>query len=346
MKEQIHTLYASLDWELLALISKLDRFDASWATLERKEGVTLKELKSIATVRSVAASTRIEGSQMSDGEVDTLIHNLNIDKLENRDAQEVAGYFETMELISGSYNEIEVTESNLKSLHKTLLKHSIKDEWHRGDYKQHSNAVEARLPDGTRQIIFRTTEPGFPTEDAMRSLVEWYANDKRTHPLVKCAVLSYEFVSIHPFQDGNGRMSRLIPTLVLLQSGYSWIQYISFEHEIEHRKTEYYKQLRKCQEERPAEDITSWIHFFFDCLLNIQGQLLQKLQLHGAESELSIKEKSVLTMVSHYAGIKSGEIARRTNTAIPTVKRILAELVNKGLIQKHGAGRGTYYVIV
>ena len=265
---------------VLTILSELedvmiDRFDASWTSIEKKEGQSLKQLKSIATVRSVGASTRIEGSKMSDEEVEVLLKEIDITKIEDRDSQKVVGYFKTLDLISDSHDDISITESSLKNLHNILLKQSKKDEWHKGDYKQHSNAVEAKLPDGTRQIIFQTTEAGFPTQDAMRLLIEWYNNDIETHSLVKCALFAYDFVSIHPFQDGNGRLSRLILTLLLLKHGYKWIQYVSFEHEIESRKTEYYRVLRNCQAQRPNEDVSEWINFFFDALKNIQEQLIK-----------------------------------------------------------------------
>src|SRR5690606_8521124 len=198
---------------------------------------SLKKLKSIATVRSVGASTRIEGSKLTDEEVDILLKNMDISKLQERDEQEVVGYYEALDVIDENFEEIPVTENGLKNLHNLLLKYSEKDRWHRGDYKQHSNAVEANMPDGTTQIIiFQTTAPGFPTEDAMRELITWHDADKDTHPLVKCALFCYDFVSIHPFQDGNGRLSRLLATLLLRKYGYKWIRYVSFEHEIESQK--------------------------------------------------------------------------------------------------------------
>jgi Fic family protein len=143
--------------------------------------------------------------------------------------------------------------------------------------KQHSNAVEASFPDGTRQIIFQTTEAGVATEDAIRELVNWYNTETVVHPLIKIASFVYDFLSVHPFQDGNGRLSRLISTLLLIKNGYKWIQYVSFEHEIENRKNEYYQVLRSCQAQRPNEDVTIWIQFFLNCLSNIQSQLLTKL---------------------------------------------------------------------
>jgi len=345
MKDAVHTLNITLDWDLLAAISTIDRFDASWSAIEKKEGQSLKQLKAIATVRSVGASTRIEGSKMSDEEVDVLLENLDVTKLDERDAQEVVGYFEVLDLIGESYRDIPVTENSLKSLHNLLLKRSRKDDWHRGNYKQHSNAVEASLPNGTKQVIFQTTQPGFPTQQAIGSLIEWYNQDNKTHPLVKCALFAYEFVSIHPFQDGNGRMSRLLPTLLLLQQGYHWIQYVSFEHEIEHRKTEYYQVLRKCQAQRPGEDVTEWIHFFLDALRNIGTQLIKKLESQGSLSQLSPREKSVLMFIGDHPGCKSGEIALKLAIPNPTVKRILADLSARNLVEKHGVGPGTNYSV-
>ena len=345
MENRVHTFKVNIDWELIRLISQIDRFDASWTTIERKEGQSLKQLKSIATVRSVGASTRIEGSKMSDEEVDVLLKNIDITKISDRDSQEVVGYFDVLDLMSEAYEEITITENNIKNLHNILLKHCTKDQWHKGNYKQHSNAVEANLPDGTRQIIFKTTEPGFPTEDAMRALIEWYNNDSETHPLVKCALFAYDFVSIHPFQDGNGRLSRLLSSLVLLKNGYKWIQYISFEHEIESRKVEYYRVLRNCQAQRPNEDITEWLRFFFNALGNIQIQLMKKLENKGVETKLSPREKAILTFIENNPGCKSGEIANKLGIPNPTVKRILSDFIDKRLIEKYGVGKGTNYSI-
>jgi Fic family protein len=343
MESKVYTFKLIIDWELVRLISQIDRFDASWASIEKKEGQSLKQLKSIATVRSVGASTRIEGSKMSDEEVEVLLREIDITKIVDRDSQEVVGYFETLDLISESYEDIPITESSLKHLHNILLKHSKKDEWHKGNYKQHSNAVEAKLPDGTRQIIFQTTEAGLPTQDAMRLLIDWYLNDKETHPLVKCSLFVYEFVSIHPFQDGNGRLSRLLASLLLLKHGYKWIQYVSFEHEIESRKTEYYRVLRNCQAQRPNEEVSEWIRFFFVALGNIQNQLMIKLESKGVETRLSPREKSILTFIANNAGCKSGDIAKKLGIPSPTIKRIIPGLIDKNLIEKFGTGPGTNY---
>ncbi len=330
---------------LMKDISKVDRFDAAWSTIEKREGQSLKQLKAIATVRSIGASTRIEGSKMTDAEVEALIDKIKVSKLEERDQQEVAGYFDALNVIGESFQDIEITEGNLKNLHKILMNHSEKDAWHRGDYKQVSNAIEASHTDGSKQIVFKTTEPGFETEDAMKQLIQWYESDKETLPLVKAAAFVYDFLSIHPFQDGNGRLSRLLGTLLLLKNGYSWIQYISFEHEIENRKTEYYKVLMQTQRQRPGEKIDEWVIFFLDCMMNIQELLMEKLKTKDNSSALTPKEKNILAFIENRPGTKSSEIGNGLNIPLPTVKRMLNTMVERKLISKYGIGAGTNYVV-
>ena len=345
MNNIVYDFKLNIDWKLINLISEIDRFDAHWTAIERKEGQSLRELKSMATVRSVGASNRIEGNKMSDEEVNVLLQKMDVTKLTDRDSQEVAGYFEVLDLIAETYPNIHLTENHIKSLHNSLMKYSAKDQWHKGNYKLHSNAVEASFPDGSRQIIFQTNEAGFTTEDAMTQLVSWYNSEKEVHPLIKLASFVYDFLSVHPFQDGNGRLSRLISTLLLLKNGYQWIQYVSFEHEIENRKNEYYQALRSCQAQRPNEDITLWIQFFLSCLSNIQSQLMLKLDRSGLETQLSPKEKSILTIIQNRPHIQSGEIAAKLAIPAPTVKRILAHLLHKGLIEKQGSGRNVSYTV-
>ena len=267
----------------------------------------------------------------------------------------MVGYFNALDLISEVFKDIDITESNLKNLHNQLLKYSQKDEWHKGAYKQHTNAVQASFPDGTKKIIFRTTEPGYATEDAMRELLEWYNQEQEVHPLIRCAALVYEFLSIHPFQDGNGRLSRLLTTLCLLQLGYQWIEYVSFEHEIEQNKTHYYRVLRSCQAQRPKEDITEWIDFFISSLMNVQKKLQHKLELASQTAlvhstipvkVLSPKEKSIYTYISQHPNCQSKDITEALKIPKSTVKRIISELVAQNVVLLVGKGARISYVKV
>lgn len=346
MKAKVYNFDLQLNWRLLDIISQIDRFDASWSSIEKKESENLKYLKTIATIQSVGASTRIEGSKMSDSEVEELMTNINISKIVDRDSQEVVGYFNVLDLITDVFDDIDITVSTIKNLHNTLLKYSQKDEWHKGDFKQHTNAVQASFADGTNRIIFMTTEPGYATDDAMRSLINWYNQEKIVHPLIRAAAFIYEFLSIHPFQDGNGRLSRLLTTLFLMKSGYSWIQYVSFEHEIERNKKNYYRVLRSCQAQRPNEDITEWIDFFLESLINVQYKLQKKLESTEQVNTLSPKEKSVYTYVNEHPKCKSKDIAIALDMSKATVKRILTDLTAQNLVGKYGKGAGIYYSVL
>lgn len=345
MENSIYTFTISLKWEWVSLVSELNRFDASWTLIEKREGQNLGQLREVATIKSVGASTRIEGVLMGDKEIELFLEDIDITKTKDRDKQEVLGYFETLNMIIDSYDDIEVSEGNIKNLHNFLMKHNQKDGWHKGNYKAHNNSVQATLPNGETQIIFNTTPAGLETEEAMKGLVDWYNKETEIPHLFKCAVFVYEFLSIHPFQDGNGRLSRLLTTLLLLKKGYSWIQYVSFEHEIESQKKEYYKQLRNCQAQRPNENITNWLIFFFRALSNIQKQLTQKLEMEGVKSQLSQKEKMVLVFIGNHAGCMTSKISGSLKISTSSTKRILKELLAKNLIKKEGKGRGTSYII-
>jgi Fic family protein len=294
----------------------------------------------------VGASTRIEGSMMTDDEVAVLIEKLSISTLEERDQQEVIGYFEALDTIAENHGSIGITESEIKYLHKILMRHGEKDAWHRGNYKQVSNAVEASFVDGTRQVIFRTADPGLETQDAMSRLFDWYRTDQETIPLIKAALFVYEFLSIHPFQDGNGRLSRLLGSLLLLKNGYSWIQYVSVEHEIESRKSEYYRVLMQTQRNRPGENVTDWLTFFISCLINIQDQLLLKLEEHKTDQPISPRDKRILFFIQNHPGCGSGEIAKKLDLVLATVKKSLSKMIVMGLITKEGRGKSTGYFVV
>lgn len=340
----INHVHLDLDMKIMSELSKIDRFDASWSNIEKRESATLKQLKSIATVKSVGASTRIEGSKMTDEEVSVLIEKMNTTSFVERDQQEVVGYFETLDAIAENHQSISITENQIKSLHNLLMKHSVKDAWHKGEYKQVTNAVEANLPDGTKQTIFNSTEPGFQTQEAMMRLIEWYNNDEETLPLIKDALFVYEFLSIHPFQDGNGRLSRLLTSLLLLKNGYSWIQYVSFEHEIENRKSEYFKVLMDTQKNRPGENVTKWLMFFTSCLNNIQSKLMLKIEESKKASEtLTAREKRITFFIENHAGCSSGDISNKLDIPLPTVKKTIVALLDKKVITKVGVGRATEY---
>ena len=234
--------------------------------------VYLKELKQIATIESIGSSTRIEGATMTNDEVKDFIRSIKITSFKSRDEQEVFGYYEVLSLILKSFRDIPLTENNIHHLHKLLLRESSKDSHHRGNYKKLSNKVVAfNYPGGHQKVIFATTTSPHLVAVEMTALVDWTKKnlaEGELHPLIVIATVVYEFLSIHPYQDGNGRMSRLLTTLLLLQNGYDFMEYSSMEYEIEKRKAEYYRVLMGTQKHRGTNEelLGNWLLFFLDCL--------------------------------------------------------------------------------
>lgn len=288
--------------QILKKIGFIDSFKGQWKTIEKEDNRYLKELKKIATIESIGSSTRIEGSTLSDDEVKTLLKNIKITRFETRDEQEVIGYYEALSIILDNYEKIPISQNYIKQLHKILLDSSVKDTRHKGNYKISSNAVVTKYPDGTEKVIFNTTEP-ILVEKEMSELIDWTNNNLNTeivHPLIGIALFVYEFLSIHPFQDGNGRLSRLLTTILLMKSGYQFVQYISFEHIIEKRKKEYYQALMEGQKNRYSEieKIDMWVIFFLESI----EILIKKLQVkHEQYSKiggyLNPRQKEILECI-------------------------------------------------
>src|SRR5271154_1434266 len=172
---------------LLALIAEVDEFKGAWRALGSLAPERLNALRRVATIESIGSSTRIEGSKLSDREVERLLSNLEIKSFATRDEQEVAGYAETMELVFRSWAEITLTENHIKQLHRDLLRYSEKDAHHRGKYKTQPNNVAAFDEAGKQVgIVFETASP-FDTPRRMSELVAWTSDafsSRQLHPLL------------------------------------------------------------------------------------------------------------------------------------------------------------------
>lgn len=335
---------------ILKLIASIDGFKGKWNIAEIQENRYLKELRKIATIESIGSSTRIEGATMTDKEVQELLNDIKITKLKSRDEQEVMGYYEALELIYENFDNIPLTESYIKQLHQLLLKYSDKDERHRGSYKNLSNKVVATYPTGEQRTIFATTEPML-VEGEMGELVEWtkqQLEQQDIHPLIVVGSFIYDFLSIHPFQDGNGRLSRLLTTLCLLQNDYSFIQYISFENHVEQNKKEYYEVLMAGQKNRGAEveRIDKWLVFFLDSLNRLTQKLEQKYNVFKSKGGyLNERQKQIRSFIEENQPVKVSDLASHfTNIQLSTLKKDLQYLRQEQEIQMIGKGKGSIYL--
>lgn len=336
----------------LRLVASIDRFHGKWQHLAAKEGRKLSELRKIATVQSIGSSTRIEGATLTDADVAKLLKGVRITRFASRDEEEVSGYHEALSVILENHAGIPFRETSILNLHGILLKPVGKDERHRGGYKALSNSVNANYPDGSTRVIFATTPPHLVPK-AMEELLSWTQGElkrKEIHPLLVISLFIYEFLSIHPFQDGNGRLSRLLTTLLLLKSGYGFIQYMSFEHQIENRKSSYYRALMDCQKRRKAgkaEEISAWVLFFLDCLLELALKLEKKSgDMKAMGGYLNDRRKRILEHIRADAPVRLADLAERFPDLSPnTIKKDLQSMAKDGFLAKEGRNKGTVYSV-
>lgn len=335
--------------EILSLIGEIDEFKGAWRALGRIAPDRLSSLRHVATIESIGSSTRIEGARLSDREVEKLLSNLSIGSFASRDEQEVAGYAEVMETIFSAHGAISLTENHIRQLHRDLLAHSSKDERHRGEWKSLPNHVEAFDETGkSLGVVFATASP-FDTPRLMGELVAWHRaceEDKPVHPLVVIAVFVVVFLEIHPFQDGNGRLSRVLTTLLLLRAGYSYVPYSSLESVIEQNKESYYLALRRTQGtiRTGQPDWNPWVEFFLRSLQRQKQRLERKMERErivlGDLPELSV---AILELARERGRATVIDAARVTGASRNTIKDHLKALVERGYLVQHGAGRGTWY---
>lgn len=347
----INTKSILITSQVLSLIAEIDEFKGAWRALGQLAPEQLTSLKRVATIESIGSSTRIEGSKLSDQEVEALLSNLEIQKFTTRDEQEVAGYAEIMNTVFQHYADIPLTENYIKQLHRDLLQYSEKDNRHRGEYKKHTNHVEAFDADGkSLGIVFETASP-FDTAFRLEELVAWAngAIDKKTlHPLLITAVFIVVFLAIHPFQDGNGRLSRVLTTYFLLSLGYAYVPYSSLESVVENSKEGYYLALRQTQGTLKAENPNwqPWIVFFLKALKQQKQRLEVKVEreklLLGKLPELSLK---ILELTKSRGRITISDAVAITGANRNTIKKHLETLAENKQLTKHGTGKGTWYAL-
>ena len=335
--------------ELLGLITEIDEFKGSWQANNKQNPERLKVLKHVATIESIASSTRIEGSKLKNAQVEDLLANVAKTSFLTRDEQEVAGYAEAMEIIFDNYTDIPVTENYIKQLHNTLLRHSKKDTRHRGEYKKHANNVEAFDSEGkSLGIVFETSTP-FDTPHEMQDLLTWTREtleDKSYHPLIVIGLFSVVFLAIHPFQDGNGRLSRVLISLLLLKAGYCYIQYSSLESIVEQNKDAYYLSLQRTQKTLKHEqtDWLPWLRFLLNAMKKQKDHLLVKTHITQQYQTLPYESMLIMQYVDENQRITIKEAEGIINTiSRATIKNRLSQLVKQGLLIRFGKARGTWY---
>ena len=335
--------------QMLSQIAELDEFKGAWTGFARLRPEQLKTLRKVSTIESIGSSNRIEGNKLSDLEVEKLLSHIDIKSFKSRDEEEVAGYAELINTIYDNYSIIPLSENYIKQFHQMLLKYVGKDEKHRGKYKKLSNAVAAYDDKGKEiGIVFETAAP-FDTPRLMEELVEWTRknlDDPMLHPLIVIGVFIVHFLAIHPFQDGNGRLSRILTSMLLLKKGYAYTPYSSIESIIEESKDGYYRALRRTQKNiwKGNVDYEPWLSFFLTTLQKQKNHLASKVNaMIKDDSRLGKNARAVLELFSGRPEWSVSEIAETLNMNINTAAKTIKMLVDRGYLAKHGSTKGAWY---
>lgn len=339
----------TLPIHLLSKIRRIDEFNGTWKAIQMLAPDRLSSLKQIATIESIGASTRIEGVTLTDAEIETFLKNMKTTSFRSRDEQEVAGYANVMDVIFDNYESIDITENFIQQLHSILLKFTEKDEVHRGSYKTSTNSVGAFVDGKLKAIIFETASP-FETPLEMKSLIEWHDKmlEKDWHPLIIIGIFIVVFLAIHPFQDGNGRLSRSLTTLMLLKGNYSYVPYISLEHIVEDNKTDYYKALQQTQKTlRTSEpNFYPWLSFFLMTLETQMNLLRARINEIKKIQKLPKISMDIFNAVQIHQQLSIAQLSELLGINRNTIRNHVYQLVYSKYLKQNGQGRGVIYTIL
>jgi len=334
--------------EIWSKITKIDELKGQWIAGARLSPQVLNRLKRSVLITSTGASTRIEGAKLSDEDVEKLMRGIDIQKFTDRDKQEVKGYYELLENVFDSWKNLRFNESTIKHFHKELLKYVEKDTDHRGDYKKRENQVQMLNAAGESVGVLFDTTPAYLAPKEMQELVEWTQEaliEKKYHPLLIVGNFLVEFLQIHPFQDGNGRLSRVLTNLLLLKEGYLYMPYVSHEKFVEDNKPEYYLALRQSQKTflSAEETIIPWLDFFLTIFLKQSEMAIDLLSKENIERLLTQKQLAVWSYLQKVDSATPREISEKTKVAYPTVRQAIDKLMRLKKIERIGQGRSTSY---
>lgn len=339
---------AQIPSEILTKIARIDELKGQWTAGANLNPYLLGKLKKSVLITSTGASTRIEGAKLSDEDVEKLMQGIAIQKFADRDKQEVQGYYELLQNIFEAWDSIKFSESTIKHLHLELLKYVEKDTYRRGKYKSKDNKVQMVDAKGKPIGVIFDTTPAYLTPKHTQELVEWTQTaleEKKYHPLLLVGNFLVEFLNIHPFEDGNGRLSRVLTNLLLLKEGYLYMPYVSHEKLIEDKKVGYYIALRKSQKtfKTERESITDWLNFFLDIILNQSEEAINLISSENIEVILSKKQLAIWNYLQDVLEVTPQDIADKTNIARPTVNKTIMKLLKLKKIERLGLARSVRY---
>ncbi|MBU1085185.1 MAG: Fic family protein [Candidatus Beckwithbacteria bacterium] len=348
MKNNFDKRLDNLPVSIWQKVAQIDELKGQWVAGVKLGPRVLGRLKKSVLVTSTGASTRIEGSKLSDEEVEKVMRGILIKKFSDRDKQEIQGYYELLANVFESFGSLKLTENLIKHFHQELLKYVDKDQRHRGEYKKQENKVLMINKAGESAGVLFETSSVLLTPKEMLDLVWWTGEAFRKeiyHPLLLVGNFVASFLKIHPFTDGNGRLSRILTNLLMLKSGYDYMPYISHEKLIEDQKIDYYLALRQSQKTfgTKKESLEAWLEFFLEIVYQQTQLALELLSGENMEKLLSLTQLKVWEYIQEKGEVTPRELAGKLGIVRATVNQVLSKLIRLKKIERLGLGRGTYY---
>ena len=334
------------DNEMLSYVAKIHEYKGKQELYLRQKPVELERLVQIAKIQSTEASNRIEGIVTTSSRLKQLVADKTTPR--NRDESEILGYRNVLNLIHENYQMIPVRPSYILQLHRDLLKYTSVS--YGGRFKTAPNEIDAWLPDGRKMVLFRPLEP-YATPDAIASICEHYNYTlarEEIDPLILIPCFILDFLCIHPFDDGNGRMSRLLTLLLLYKSGYIVGQYISIEKAIADTKDDYYAALAQAdarwheRENDPKPFIKYMLGIILSCYRDFESRVSLTEKAGVRSTAYDIVKTYVLDQVGTFT--KQDALMSCPSLGSSSVESSLKKLVADGTLTRLGAGRKTHYV--
>lgn len=331
------------DSEILGLVAAIYKYAGKQELYLKQRPKELEKLVEIAMIQSTESSNAIEGIVTTNARIKQLVEEKTAPK--NRDEEEIAGYRDVLRIIHESYDVIPITKNYILQLHKILYSHMNNPL--AGQTKTVQNYISATYPDGRTEVLFTPMAP-FETPAALEKICEEYnriIGNLEVEPLIAIPIFIHDFLCIHPFNDGNGRMSRLLTTLLLYRSGFYVGRYISLEAKIADNKDLYYEALGKAQYgwHEGKEDADPFIKYLLGTILAAYKDFEDRFEIIEEKlPALELVRKAVQNKIGKFSKQDIRELC--PSLSISSIEGSLRTLVKEGELMRGGSGKATYYV--
>lgn len=331
------------DSKVLSLIAAIYKYAGKQELYLKQRPDELEKLVEIAKIQSTESSNAIEGIVTTNTRIKQLVEESTTPK--NRDEEEIAGYRDVLNIIHESFDAIPITKNYILQLHKILYSHMNNPI--AGQTKTVQNYISATYPDGHTEVFFTPMAP-FETPEALEKICEEYnrvIGNLEVEPLIAIPVFIHDFHCIHPFNDGNGRMSRLLTTLLLYRSGFYVGKYISLEAKIAKNKDLYYEALGKAQNgwHEGEEDVVPFIKYLLGTILAAYKDFEDRFEIIGEKlPALEMVRKATKNKIGKFSKQDIRELC--PSLSISSIEGSLRTLVKEGELMRGGSGKATYYV--